>query len=87
MPMRLAAGLIASAAQRVGVLQDLHGRPGNLFVAEFIGYPRMDVVDAVIRNGRLRSGALALSLPSPSLADGLGEGTESRWGFVRGTSG
>src|SRR5690242_18051008 len=69
------------AVLRRGVLQQfeppqrLYEKPGNLFVASFIGSPAMNVLEAVVeKNGDgllLRVGAA--TLPVPREADGLGD--------------
>jgi multiple sugar transport system ATP-binding protein len=53
--------------QQVGHPMDIYNRPGNLFVATFIGSPKMNVVDVVA--GETTDGLLGLSHPDlPPLA-------------------
>ncbi len=63
----------AGVLQQVAVPQELYDRPVNLFVAEFIGSPAMNLVLAeVVGDGgstSVRFGDHALSLPESTLAD------------------
>jgi multiple sugar transport system ATP-binding protein len=58
------------AVLRDGVLQqcgtplDLYERPANLFVAGFIGSPRMNLAPGRVENGTVRVGDWALPLPA-----------------------
>ncbi|MBB3455046.1 multiple sugar transport system ATP-binding protein [Rhizobium sp. BK313] len=53
------------AIQQVGSPIDLYERPANLFVAQFLGSPKMNVFDAAHVNGGLRiAGTGHLGLPS-----------------------
>jgi multiple sugar transport system ATP-binding protein len=55
--------------QQFDIPQTLYDRPTNLFVAEFIGSPAMNLVEAEIRNGQARFGEHTLPLDErPGLA-------------------
>jgi multiple sugar transport system ATP-binding protein len=55
--------------QQLDTPQQLYRRPVNLFVAEFIGSPAMNLVEAEIAGGQARFGELALPLDGrPGLA-------------------
>jgi multiple sugar transport system ATP-binding protein len=54
--------------QQVASPQELYDRPANLFVAEFIGSPAMNLVKADLVDARLRFGEHALPLPSSTAA-------------------
>ncbi len=45
--------------EQIGTPLELFDRPGNLFVAQFIGSPAMNVVDGPLRRGRRGRGAAA----------------------------
>ncbi|MFJ2581303.1 ABC transporter ATP-binding protein [Kitasatospora aureofaciens] len=49
--------------QQVGAPQELYDHPVNLFVAGFIGSPAMNVLDAMLENGALRTALGELPLP------------------------
>lgn len=49
--------------QQVGTPADLYGEPANLFVAGFIGYPPMNLLEAQIERGHLRTGPIRFPLP------------------------
>jgi len=53
--------------QQVGTPEDLYFRPGNVFVAGFIGSPAMNFFDAVVKGteGQLRLEAAALQVKLP----------------------
>ncbi len=53
--------LQAGRVEQVGRPLELYGRPRNLFVAGFIGSPRMNLLEAVVEAAR--PGALAVALP------------------------
>ena len=80
MGARLAV-LEKGALQQVGAPQEVYDRPANLFVAEFIGSPAMNFLDArVERNdGRvtLRSDDASFSLPDALAAAVAESGLES----------
>lgn len=50
--------------QQVGTPKDLYDEPRNLFVARFIGYPSMNILDAQVNGAKVRSGPFALPLPT-----------------------
>ena len=52
--------------QQIGTPQEIYDRPANTFVADFMGSPPMNIIPAVVSNGRLQMGDV--SLPAP---DGL----------------
>ena len=56
------------AIQQVDSPQALFGRPGNLFVAAFIGSPAMNLVEATVSGDRVRFAGLELPLPTPAAA-------------------
>ncbi len=47
---------------QVGTPQEVYGRPVNLFVAEFIGSPPMNLLRGPVRSGTLRLGSTELAL-------------------------
>lgn len=54
--------------QQIGAPGTLYEHPSTRFVAEFIGYPPMNMLDATVENHRLRS--RVLNLQAPAKADG-----------------
>jgi multiple sugar transport system ATP-binding protein len=66
--------------QQVASPQELYDRPANLFVAEFIGSPAMNLVRAQLAGGEVRFGTNTLAVPPDVLSarPGLGayEGKE-----------
>jgi multiple sugar transport system ATP-binding protein len=52
--------------------QELFDRPVNLFVAAFIGSPPMNLVGAVVEDGRLSFGGFDLNVPNPHLPAATG---------------
>ncbi|MGN6550327.1 MAG: ABC transporter ATP-binding protein, partial [Pararhizobium sp.] len=69
--------------QQVGTPQEIYNRPANLFVADFMGSPSMNLMDArvVTRDGRKglslqRNGSadLFLGIPPTVGPDGIGDG-------------
>ena len=48
--------LQAGVIEQIGTPLELYRRPANLFVAQFIGSPKMNVVPAAVSNGRLLLG-------------------------------
>lgn len=50
--------------QQVGTPQDLYARPANLFVAQFIGSPPMNLLDGLVQGGRIRAGPIDVPIPS-----------------------
>ena len=63
--------LNAGDIQQVGTPLELYERPANLFVAQFIGSPNMNVFDVTPQAGALRLGNGAV-LPGPAEARHLG---------------
>ncbi|HEX9983009.1 MAG TPA: sn-glycerol-3-phosphate ABC transporter ATP-binding protein UgpC [Thermoanaerobaculia bacterium] len=59
----------AGKIQQVGTPLDVYDKPANVFVAQFIGTPPMNFVEATVRNGTLDAGKYSLPLPRP-LDDG-----------------
>src|SRR3954451_233629 len=55
--------------QQVGTPLEVYDRPANLFVAQFIGTPPMNLVRATVSDGMLRASSFALPPPFP-LEDG-----------------
>jgi sn-glycerol 3-phosphate transport system ATP-binding protein len=56
--------------EQVGTPLEVYNRPETTFVAEFIGAPAMNVLDAVLAEGRLRIGGVELAVPAGQRADG-----------------
>jgi multiple sugar transport system ATP-binding protein len=54
--------------QQVATPQELYERPVNLFVAEFIGSPAMNLVQVELRDGRVRLGDQDLTVPDSAFA-------------------
>jgi multiple sugar transport system ATP-binding protein len=54
--------------QQVASPQELYDRPANLFVAEFIGSPAMNLVRAQLAGGRVRFGNRSLDVPEAVLS-------------------
>ncbi len=52
--------------QQVGTPLEIYDRPQNLFVANFIGTPPMNFVNATIRDGGATLAAASFSLPVPA---------------------
>jgi multiple sugar transport system ATP-binding protein len=59
--------------EQIGTPLELFDRPGNLFVAQFIGSPAMNVFEGTLRGGMVE--ALGARWPVPP---GLGQGSEGR---------
>ncbi|WMS44011.1 sn-glycerol-3-phosphate ABC transporter ATP-binding protein UgpC [Acuticoccus sp. MNP-M23] len=55
--------------QQVGAPKDLYERPANVFVAGFIGSPKMNFIDGSVRGGTFASADLTVPLPG-EFADG-----------------
>ena len=49
--------------QQVGTPLEVYDRPANVFIAQFIGTPPMNFLDATLRNGRLESEKFSLPVP------------------------
>ena len=65
--------------QQVGTPAEIYNRPTNLFVADFMGNPAMNLMEASIADGMLsldRNGDNSIRLPVPSsvVTDNLGNG-------------
>ena len=65
--------------QQVGTPAEIYNRPTNLFVADFMGNPAMNLMEASIADGMLsldRNGDNSIRLPVPSsvVTDNLGDG-------------
>ncbi len=67
--------------EQIGTPLDLYDRPGNLFVAQFIGSPAMNVVEGVLRRegGQAWVEALGQRWPAPSQGDGT-DGQQVHYG-------
>jgi len=59
----------AGKLQQVGTPLEVYEHPANVFVAQFIGTPPMNLVQASVVGDTLRASSFALPLPFP-LADG-----------------
>src|SRR6266850_761719 len=55
----------AGKLQQVGTPLEVYDRPANAFVAQFIGTPPMNLVQASVDGGMLRASSFALRLPFP----------------------
>lgn len=66
------AVLSAGRLQQVGTPDEVYDRPANLFVAEFIGSPPMNILDAQ-RDGDTLVVAGGWRLPMPPLTAGVGD--------------
>ena len=66
--------------EQVGTPRDVYEDPGNLFVAGFIGSPRMNFVDAVYLAGN-RIGVADAVIPLPQPLKGLSEGDHVKLGI------
>jgi multiple sugar transport system ATP-binding protein len=58
----------AGKIQQVGTPLEVYDKPANVFVAQFIGTPPMNFLDATIADGRLNAGKFSLAVPQ-SLRD------------------
>lgn len=65
--------------QQVGTPQDLYERPGNVFVASFIGIPGMNLLDARVEGGQALAGPIRVPLLSG--AGRLSDGNRVRLGL------
>ncbi len=63
--------------EQIGTPLELFDRPGNLFVAQFIGSPAMNVFDGVVQAGAVQ----ALGAGWPAANAGLVEGQAVRYGI------
>ena len=59
--------------EQIGTPLDLYDRPGNLFVAQFIGSPAMNVIEGVLRQqgGQAWVEALGQRWPAAAVAEGV----------------
>jgi multiple sugar transport system ATP-binding protein len=64
--------------QQVGTPLDLYDKPANLFVAQFIGTPPMNIVRATIADGGQTIAASKFTLPVPKSLQSLTKGKEGR---------
>ena len=64
--------------EQLGEPLELYDRPANLFVAQFIGSPAMNVFDGVVRNGAVE--ALGARWPSAVSKSGGAEGQKVKYG-------
>ena len=55
----------AGKLQQVGTPLEVYERPANVFVAQFIGTPPMNLVQATVSDSTLRASSFALPLPFP----------------------
>ena len=46
--------------EQFGTPEDVYARPATTYVARFIGSPQVEILDAILEDGRLRCGSLAL---------------------------
>lgn len=60
----------AGRIEQTGRPLELYDRPENIFVAQFIGTPTMNILEATVSNGRLHLFDGALVLDRPGLPDG-----------------
>ena len=67
--------------QQVGAPRDLYDGPDTLFVARFIGYPQMNVLDAVIEGGIVRAGALHFPIQTTGIPGHLRNGAPVKLGI------
>ena len=68
--------------EQIGTPLELFDRPGNLFVAQFIGSPAMNVFKGVVQNGQVA--ALGASWPMPVTAAPVANGTAVHYGVRPG---
>ena len=67
--------------EQVGTPLELFNTPKNIFVATFIGSPPMNIVDGVIKSGRIvLSGGETIEIPSQA-KNGTSEGQAIKFGF------
>jgi len=50
--------------EQVGTPQEIYTRPANLYVATFMGSPRMNVLEAVVTDGRLGAEGISWEIPA-----------------------
>jgi multiple sugar transport system ATP-binding protein len=61
--------------EQVGSPRDLYARPANIFVAQFLGTPRMNILPAVVADAGRATLADGRSIALPALATPLATGT------------
>jgi multiple sugar transport system ATP-binding protein len=66
--------------EQIGTPLELYDRPGNLFVAQFIGSPAMNVVDGVLRKSDGQAWVEALGQRWPVRANGAADGARVHYG-------
>src|SRR5947207_4661233 len=71
----------AGKLQQVGAPLEVYDRPANVFVAQFIGTPPMNLVPATVAGSTLRASSFTLPLPFP-LEEGRGAGVGPRPGHL-----
>jgi multiple sugar transport system ATP-binding protein len=55
----------AGKLQQLGTPLEVYEHPANVFVAQFIGTPPMNLVEATVAEGMLRASSFSLPLPQP----------------------
>ena len=65
--------------EQIGTPLELFDRPGNLFVAQFIGSPAMNVFKGTVQNGAVQ--ALGASWPLPADVRQVADGTAVHYGI------
>ena len=65
--------------EQIGTPLELFDRPGNLFVAQFIGSPAMNVFKGTVQNGAVQ--ALGASWPVPTGVQHVADGTAVHYGI------
>ena len=66
--------------EQIGAPLELYDRPANLFVAQFIGSPAMNIIDASLdADGACTADGIRLPLPN-GLADRCSNGRPVKWG-------
>jgi multiple sugar transport system ATP-binding protein len=68
--------------EQIGTPLELFDRPGNLFVAQFIGSPAMNVFKGTVQNGQVA--ALGASWPMPPTVKPVADGTSVHYGVRPG---
>ena len=67
--------------EQIGTPLELYDRPGNLFVAQFIGSPAMNVMDGVLRKSRGEAWVEALGQRWPAHVEGGTDGQAVHYGI------
>ncbi|MDH4186647.1 MAG: TOBE domain-containing protein, partial [Nitrospira sp.] len=75
------AVLDRGVVQQIGPPQALYDQPDNLFVAQFLGHPAINKIDGEVCAGRLRAGAIELSLPAVEGGETLPDGMRVTMGI------